>query len=43
MPQRHSLTDIIIVGMLAIAAVGALLDTILRKVELRVAKGMNAE
>ena len=36
-------TDIIIVGMLAIAAVGALLDTILRKVELRVAKGMNAE
>jgi ABC-type nitrate/sulfonate/bicarbonate transport system permease component len=38
-----SRTDIIIVGMFAIAGVGAVLDSILRKVELQVAKGMNAE
>ncbi|WP_367569013.1 ABC transporter permease [Lacrimispora sp.] len=37
-----SRTDIIIVGMFAIAMVGAALDTILRKIELKVAKGMNA-
>lgn len=37
-----SRTDIIIVGMFAIALVGSLLDALLRKLELRVAKGMNA-
>lgn len=37
-----SRTDIIIVGMFAIALVGSLLDALLRKIELRVAKGMNA-
>ena len=34
--------DIIIVGMLAIGAVGAVLDAVLHFVELQVAKGMNA-
>jgi ABC-type nitrate/sulfonate/bicarbonate transport system permease component len=35
--------DIIIVGMLAIGAVGAVFDAILHWLEVRVAKGMNAE
>ena len=35
--------DIIIVGMLAIGAVGAVLDALLHLVEIKVAKGMNAE
>lgn len=35
--------DIIIVGMLAIGAVGAVFDTLLHLVEIKVAKGMNAE
>lgn len=35
--------DIIIVGMLSIGAVGAFFDFVLHKVELLVAKGMNAE
>ena len=38
-----SRTDIIIVGMLTIGLVGAALDKILHFVEVRVAKGMNAE
>ncbi len=38
-----SRTDIIIVGMISIGLVGALLDKLLHIVELRVAKGMNAE
>ncbi len=37
-----SRTDIIIVGMFAIALVGSLLDTLLRLIERKVAKGMNA-
>lgn len=35
--------DIIIVGMLAIGAVGAVFDALLHLVEIKVAKGMNAE
>lgn len=35
--------DIVIVGMLAIGAVGALMDSILHLVEVRVAKGMNVK
>lgn len=38
-----SRTDIIIVGMLTIGMVGAILDKLLHFVEVRVAKGMNAE
>lgn len=37
-----SRTDIIIVGMFAIAVIGSILDAILRRIELKVAKGMNA-
>ena len=37
-----SRTDIIIVGMFAIAFIGSLLDAVLRRIELKVAKGMNA-
>ena len=36
-------TDIIIVGMISIGIVGAVLDKILHIIEVRVAKGMNAE
>jgi ABC-type nitrate/sulfonate/bicarbonate transport system permease component len=35
--------DIVIVGMLTIGAVGLILDVVLHRVEIRVAKGMNAE
>ncbi len=35
--------DIVIVGMLTIGAVGLILDVLLHQVEIRVAKGMNAE
>lgn len=35
--------DIIIVGMLAIGAVGAVFDALLHKIEVRVAKGMNVK
>ncbi|WP_407925637.1 ABC transporter permease [Gemmiger gallinarum] len=38
-----SRSDIIIVGMLAIGAVGAVFDALLHLVEIKVAKGMNAE
>lgn len=38
-----SRTDIIIVGMLVIAGIGSVLDSILSKIELQVAKGMNAK
>lgn len=38
-----SRTDIIIVGMLSVGMVGAILDKLLHAVEVRVAKGMNAE
>ncbi|MCD8349089.1 MAG: ABC transporter permease [Planctomycetaceae bacterium] len=38
-----SRTDIIIVGMISIGIVGAVLDKVLHIIEVRVAKGMNAE
>lgn len=38
-----SRTDIIIVGMITIGIVGAVLDKVLHFIEVRVAKGMNAE
>ena len=38
-----SRTDIIIVGMLSVGMVGAVLDKVLHVIEVRVAKGMNAQ